>query len=74
MFRRFSVQTNTKLVKNPKPSKNAPEVPATPPIDYVQTARDLGKEAVIAAGALIGGYVVLDTLRQVTVTIVKAKL
>ena len=74
MFRRLSVQTTTKLVKDPKPPKDAPEAPVTPPIDYVQTARDLGKDAVVAAGALIGGYVVLDTLRQVTVAIVKAKI
>lgn len=64
-----------KMVKD----KDAPEmdVDATPlpdPIDYVQIVRETGKDAVIAAGALIGSYVVLDTLRKVTIEIVKAKL
>lgn len=74
MFKRLSVQTTTKLVKNPKLDKNAEETPASPPIDYVQTAREIGKDAVIAIGAVVGGYVVLDTFRQVTIAIVKAKM
>lgn len=74
MLKRFSVQTTTKLVKTPKPDKKAEAVPPTPPVDYVQVARETGKDAVIAIGALVGGYVVLDTFRQVTIAIVKAKL
>ena len=74
MLKRFAIKTESKLIRTPKPRKDAPETPATPPIDYVQTARDLGKDAVVAVGALVGGYVVLDTLRQVTVAIVKAKI
>jgi hypothetical protein len=74
MFNRLSVQTQTKLVKTPKPDKKAEEIPPTPPIDYVKVVRETGKDAVIAIGALVGGYVVLDTVRQVTVAIVKAKV
>lgn len=74
MFKRFAVQTQTKLVKTPKSNKKTEEIPATPPIDYVHIARETGKDVVIAIGALVGGYVVLDTLRQVTITIVKAKM
>lgn len=74
MFNRFSVQTNTKLVKNPKPSKTQSDVPVPPPIDYAEVAEKVGENVVVAAVSIIGTYVVLDTLRQVTVAIVKAKL
>lgn len=74
MFKRFAVQTQTKLVRTPKSNKKTEETPKSPPIDYVQVAQKAGKDAVIAVGALVGGYVVLDTLRQVTIVIVKAKM
>ena len=72
MFKRYAIKTS--LVKNPKPSKKDTEETTTPPVDYVQIVRENGKDAVVAIGALIGGYVVLDTLRTVTIEIVKAKL
>jgi hypothetical protein len=64
-----------KMVKDDK--QPAQEAEATPQLsieDYVQIARENGRDVVIAAGALIGSYVVLDTLRKVTIEIVKAKL
>ena len=64
-----------KMVKDDKlPPQETVDAPAPDPIDYVQIVRETGKDAVIAVGALIGSYVVLDTLRKVTIEIVKAKL
>lgn len=65
-----------KMVKDDKkqPDSEAASTPTHSIEDYVQIARENGKDVVIAAGALIGSYVVLDTLRKVTIEIVKAKL
>jgi hypothetical protein len=63
-----------KMVNDKKLPEDVDTTPAPEPIDYVQIVRETGKDAVIAAGALIGSYVVLDTLRKVTIEIVKAKL
>lgn len=68
----FKRAIKVSLVKDKKTEKDSDQT-NTPPVDYVQIARESGKDVVIAVGALIGGYIVLDTLRQVTVTIVKAK-
>lgn len=70
MFKRLSVQTTTKLVKNKKPSEETQTETRTL-ADYVPTMTEVGKKAVIGAVVVIGSYIVLDTLRQVTVETVK---
>jgi hypothetical protein len=64
-----------KMVKDDKqPAQDSDTTPTITIEDYVHIARENGKDVVIAVGALIGSYVVLDTLRKVTIEIVKAKM
>jgi hypothetical protein len=70
MFKRLSVQTTTKLVKNKKPTEEAQTENKTL-ADYVPIITEVGKKAVIGAVVIIGSTIVLDTLRQVTVETVK---
>lgn len=66
MFNKRAIQVS--LVKDKKTSEKAADSTPTPTIeDYVQTAREVGKDVVIGAAVLIGSYIVLDTLRQVVV-------
>lgn len=69
MFKRFSVQTTSKLVKDKKPLD--PAQPKKTLEDYVPTITEVGKKLVLGTVVVIGSYVVLDTLRQVTVETVK---
>jgi hypothetical protein len=72
MFKR-SLQVS--VVKDKKTSEKASEqIPTKTTEDYVQLAREVGKDVVIAAAVLIGSYIVLDTVRQSTVKIVEAKV
>lgn len=68
MFKRLSVQTTTKLIKDKKPEETQPKKTLD---DYVPTITEVGKKVVIGAVVVIGSYIVLDTMRQVTVEIVK---
>jgi hypothetical protein len=68
MFKNRAFQV--KLVKDKDSKKSIDPTPAPNPIDYEK----IGKDVAFGVGALVGGYVVLDTLRQVTILIVKAKL
>lgn len=70
MFKRLSVQTTTKLVKNKKPSE-ATQTENKTLADYVPIMTEVGKKVVISTVIVIGSYIVLDTLRQVTVETVK---
>jgi hypothetical protein len=70
MFKNKSIQ-----VKVVKDDKSEPIVePRMTPTDISRMARETGKDVVLGAAILIGAYVVADTLRQVTVKIVEAKL
>lgn len=69
----FNRSLQMKLVKNKKSDKRAEDETSVPTIDYAQV-REAGKDATIAAGSLLATYMILDTLRQVTVAIVKAKV
>ena len=70
MFRRLSVQTTTKLVKNKKPSEETQAETKTL-ADYVPLMTEVGKKVVIGTVVVLGSYIVLDTLRQVTIETVK---
>lgn len=69
MFKRLSVQTTTKLVKNKKPLEETPSEKTL--ADYVPIMTEVGKKVVIGTVVILGSYIVLDTLRQVTVETVK---
>lgn len=68
----FNRAIQVKVVKTKKPEKAASDT--TPTVDYVHIARQTAKDVAVGAAALIGTYMALDTLRQVTVKIVEAKL
>jgi hypothetical protein len=70
MFRR---RIEMKLVKDTKSKKGASEETHIPTLTYAQ-AREIGKDAVLAVGALVTTYVAADTVRQIAVAIVKAKV
>jgi hypothetical protein len=70
MFKRLSVQTTTKLVKNKKPAEEAQTKTKTLS-DYIPEITEVGKKAVIGTVVVLASYIVLDTLRQVTVETVK---
>lgn len=70
MFKR-AIQVS--VVKDKKNQKDPDQIPMST-TDYVQLVRETGKDVVIAAGALLGTYIALDTVRQVTIAIVKAKV
>jgi len=70
MFRR---RIEMKLVKDTKPKKGASEETQIPTMTYAQ-AREIGKDAVLAVGALVTTYVAADTVRQIAVAIVKSKV
>lgn len=70
MFKRLSVQTTTKLVKNKKPAEETQTETKTL-ADYVPIMTEVGKKVVIGTVVVLGSYIVLDTLRQVTVEVVK---
>lgn len=69
----FNRSIEMKVVKNKKSDKRAADETPVPSIDYTQV-REMGKDVVIASGSLLATYMVLDTIRQVTVAIVKAKV
>lgn len=63
MFKNHSIQV--KLAKANKAEEN--EGPKTTPTEYAAIAREFGKDAVKGAVVLVGAYIAMDTLRQVTV-------
>lgn len=71
----FNRAIQMKIVKtNKKTEKDSDQTPTTTTAEYVQIARETGRDVAVAAVAIIGTYVVLDTLRKVTIKIVEAKL
>ena len=71
MFRR---EIRVSLAKRNKAEKDAPTQTPTEPIDIVLTAHQIGTDAVKGAAILIATYVAADTLRKVTLEIVKSQL
>ena len=69
----FNRSIEMKVVKNTKSKKGVTEETPAPTINYAQV-REIGKDAILAVGALVTTYVAADTFRQIAVAIVKAKV
>lgn len=69
MFKNRTVQVT--FPKNTKPDEAQPETKTL--ADYVPMITEVGKKAVIGAVVIVGSYIVLDTLRQVTVNNTKPR-
>jgi hypothetical protein len=64
----FNRSVKVSLVKDKKTSDEAANsTPTLTTEDYVRIARSVGKDVVVATAVLVGGYIALDTLRQVIV-------
>lgn len=69
----FNRSIKLSFVKDKKPSQETqPETKTL--IDHVDTITEVGAKVVFGAVVVLGSYLILDTVRQVTVEVVKAKL